>query len=78
MLQKAERPWTLATCAHFWKWRTLAVFSLLHAGWVYRSQSQADGSRASNERLVSNFYRARRMGLCLQKSVRPFANMPLE
>ena len=58
MLQKAERPWTLATCAHFWKWRTLAVFPLLHAGWVYRSQSQADGSRASNKYFGASKLRA--------------------
>jgi hypothetical protein len=41
-------------------------------------QSLADGSRASNKRPVSNFYRARRVGLRLQKPARLFVNMPLE
>jgi len=44
---------------------------LLHAGWALSKSIVAEGSRASNKRSVSNFYRATTHGLCLQKPARP-------
>jgi hypothetical protein len=43
VLSTETNPVVAARCqklsAHFWKWRTPAVFPPLHAGWAYRSQS---------------------------------------